>query len=180
MPTVSEWQQKTLRLSHQEAFTFLRRTGLYIKFCSNPCTDLKCCAWIPALQSASKAKEHDSQPIAQQSHSLLFPSVSFPLPWLHLVLQAPKTLHQERESFSNLLATVGCASNTNQCASVYWTGVSCSRHEQDQTLVSFRSAARLQAVLPTAKVQPSPQARIGSLHLTLSNLDKCSLSCILI
>lgn len=69
MPTVSEWQKKTLRLSHQEAFTFLRRTGLYIKFCSNPCTDLKCCAWIPALQSTSKAKEHDSQQLLS-SHAV--------------------------------------------------------------------------------------------------------------
>lgn len=62
----------------------------------------------------------------------------------------------------------------------HWTGVGCSKQEQGWALVNFRSAVRLQAVLPTAKVQPSPQARRGSLHLTWANLDKCSQSGILI
>lgn len=130
--------------------------------------------------SSPQAKPRSmSHQITQQSTSLLLLSVSFPLPWPHLFLRAPTTVHQERECFSNLLASVGCASSTNQCTSVYWTGDSCSRHKQDQALVSFRWAAGLKAVLPTAKVQPSPQARKGSRHLTLPNLDKCSLSCIL-
>lgn len=129
--------------------------------------------WADSSPSVHKQSQHDSHAATQQSHSLLLPGVSFPLPSPHLVLQAPKTVHQERECFANLLATVGCGSNTNQHTSVYWD--SCSRHKQDQTLVSFRSAARLQAVLPTAKVQPSPQASIGSLHSILANLDKFSL-----
>lgn len=84
-------EQNSLRhkLSHWATFTFLKRTGLRTKFCLNPCTDHKPCEQTPALFQGpaitSKAQECNSHSLSHQSHSLLFPSMSFPLPWPHLV-----------------------------------------------------------------------------------------------
>lgn len=84
-------EQNSLRhkASHWATFTFLKRMGLCIKFCLHPCTGHEPYEQTPALfPRAPQPQAHlrsTSHPLAHQSHSLLFPSISFPLPCSHLI-----------------------------------------------------------------------------------------------
>lgn len=113
-------EQNSLRhkLSHRATFTFLKTTGLCIKFCLNPCTHHRPYEQAPALFSRALQPQAKLRSTAVThlpiSHTACCfqacPSLYLDLTWY---LQGPKTMHQKRESLPDLPATVGCASNTN-------------------------------------------------------------------